>query len=563
MKITKRIISIILVLLMLLANVTVFAAESESYEAGYDEGYDYGLDEAGSGLTASRAYRDFEGSRAYNNIKNSIDKFSVSDFRDGFYDGYDDGYRLEDEVSEEIDYAETLGKLLGEIYGANDYQNGKKADWKKALPSSKNARKMFDLDKQNASYRSSFLATFNSAFKEGYTEAYDKAMFEPAKVTMEQGVSDGETTGELAGAAYGFKDFYEGKTSSFKRDIPTDSQIRDQYSLANDSNEYEDGFRAGFKRAYEEGYNSAYREANTNQSFAKVTSDLVPISGSETLTADGRFAVKVLPGTYYHDVNLTITTSYDVANRTYGSFIKASDSYTVQMSNPAAATETGKTVELSFEYYGDRYLGGIYRQDGSKWTYIPTVANDNKLSAQVNPGSLHTQGTTFSVFVDKNASSLRDVRGHWAGSEIEAYARRGIVSGYGDSTFKPDNNISRAEFLLLLSKVYNWNITWYYSTVASFNDADKFGIYTDVISHASRNGYIYGYPDGSFKPGNPISYSEVETIMRRVLPYVSYRWANTANSMLYDKKERSNSFSNMNNNITRAEVVYMLYKLTE
>jgi hypothetical protein len=561
-KITNRIISILLILLMLLSNGAVFAAESESYEAGYDEGYDYGLDESGSGLSASRAYRDFEGSRTYDNIKDDIDDFSVSDFRDGFYDGYDDGYRLEDEVDEEIDYAETLGKLLGEIYGAKDFHNGKKADWKKSLPSSREVRNMYDLDKQNSSYRSAFISTFNKFFQEGYAEAYDMAMFEPAKVTMEQGISDGETTGELVGAAFGVKDFYEGRDSDFERDMPTDDQIRAQYSLAYDYDDYEDGFTAGFKRAYEEGYNAAYREANTNQTYAKVTSNVVPISGAETLTADGRFAVKVLPGTYYRDVNLTITTSYDVANIAYGSFIKASDSYTVQISNSGSADDS-KTVELSFEYYGDKYLGGIYRQDGSKWSYIPTVIKDNKMSAQINPNSLHTQGTTFSAFVDKNVSALRDIRGHWAGNEIDAYARRGIVSGYGDNTFKPDNNISRAEFLMLLSRVYNWNVSWYYGTVTGFNDADKFGIYTDVISHASRNGYIYGYPDGSFKPGNPISYSEVETIMRRVVSYSNYRWSNTANDMLYDKQERSDSFSSMNNSITRAEVVYMLYSLTE
>lgn len=50
--------------------------------------------------------------------------------------------------------------------------------------------------------------------------------------------------------------------------------------------------------------------------------------------------------------------------------------------------------------------------------------------------------------------------------------------------------------------------------------------------------------------------------MNRVLPNWSFRWANTANNMLYEKKVRSDSFDGMNNKITRAEVVYMLYKMT-
>lgn len=140
--------------------------------------------------------------------------------------------------------------------------------------------------------------------------------------------------------------------------------------------------------------------------------------------------------------------------------------------------------------------------------------------------------------------------------------RRGIISGYADNTFKPDNNISRAEFLTLLSRVYNWNTSWFGGSAASFKDAGTFGSYLNVINYATGQKYIYGYDDGTFKPGNPISYTEVETIMNRVLPNWSFRWANTANNMLYEKKVRSDSFDGMNNKITRAEVVYMLYKMT-
>lgn len=565
MKITNRIISILIVLLMFFNTEMVFAAtNSESYDAGYDAGYDYAYDYTGRVTTGSRVYStNYLDSRAHRTIKTDMGKDYVErDFREGFIDGFTDGYDTELDEGQTVDYADSLGKALGEIYGARDYQNGKRPDWKKSLPGRNDLRRMYDLDKQNAAYINAFVSGFNKAFEEGYIDAYDKAMFEPDKITLEQGVKDGETTGAILGAAYGVKDFYEGNYSSFQKDLLTESEIRNEYSLGNDNNEYEDGFVSGFVKAYEEAYNKSYREANMKEASVKVTSVVVPISGNTTVTEDNRFAVKILPGTFYHDINMNITTTFDVGNKQYGNLIKSSNSYTVEIGNSSGNIDDNKLIELSFEYYGDKIDGGIYRQSGSEWLYIPTVIEDGVMSAKISPDSLR-YGTTFSAFVDKNTKVFRDARGHWANDEIAAYVRRGVISGYSDNTFKPDNSISRAEFLTLLSKVFNWNTSWYLENTTSFKDSNTFGGYSDVINYATYFKYINGYSDGTFKPGNPITYSEVQTIMNRVLPYGNFKWADTANNMLYEKKERSNSFKSMNNKITRAEVVYMLYNITE
>ncbi|MGF1675894.1 MAG: S-layer homology domain-containing protein, partial [Rivularia sp. (in: cyanobacteria)] len=39
-----------------------------------------------------------------------------------------------------------------------------------------------------------------------------------------------------------------------------------------------------------------------------------------------------------------------------------------------------------------------------------------------------------------------DITNHWARPFIEALARRGILNGYPDGTFRPDNSVTRAEF---------------------------------------------------------------------------------------------------------------------
>ena len=64
------------------------------------------------------------------------------------------------------------------------------------------------------------------------------------------------------GAIYGAKDYFEGRSIDYNRDLPSDRTIEREYSLNYDVDEYREGFLTGFKRAYEESYNDAYRKAN-------------------------------------------------------------------------------------------------------------------------------------------------------------------------------------------------------------------------------------------------------------------------------------------------------------
>lgn len=563
MKVINRFLSILLVMSILLCQGTVFAANSESYDAGYDAGYDYAYVYDGRLTSGSLVYNNsYKDSRAHRSIKSELgDDYDESDFKRGFIEGFNDGYYDSDDGTP-TNYAAELGRMLGGIYGARDYQDGKKPDYKKALPGRDSLRKMYDLDRQKTAYINSFVTAFNEAFETAYEAAYEEAMFEPAKVTMEQGIADGEAAGFVIGAAYGAKDFYEGNDLYVHRDMPTASEIRSMYFLNKDSDEYEDGFISGFLRAYEEAYNQTYREANMLNAERKVTSEVVPISGALITTGDNRFAINVLAGTYYHDVNCFITTIYDAGTKMSGSLIKASDSYEIKIANSSGNVDDSKYIEIAFEYYGDKAQGGIYRKSGSQWLYVPTVVQDGMMSAKIKPSTLGSSGTTFSAFADTNVKIFRDARGHWASNEIDAYVRRGIISGYADNTFKPDNNITRAEFLTLLSKTYNWNTSYYSGNTTSFKDASTFGNYARVINYATSLKYIYGYDDGTFKPNNPISYLEVETIMRRLLPAWNFKWTTIAGNMQFDKKVLSNSIYSMNNKITRAEVVYMLYNIT-
>ncbi|SFM09396.1 S-layer homology domain-containing protein [Paenibacillus sp. 1_12] len=48
-----------------------------------------------------------------------------------------------------------------------------------------------------------------------------------------------------------------------------------------------------------------------------------------------------------------------------------------------------------------------------------------------------------------------DIQGHWANKVIDTFVKLRVIEGYGDGQFKPDGNITRAEFVTVISRVFD------------------------------------------------------------------------------------------------------------
>ena len=90
-----------------------------------------------------------------------------------------------------------------------------------------------------------------------------------------------------------------------------------------------------------------------------------------------------------------------------------------------------------------------------------------------------------------------------------------VVSGYPDGTFKPANTITRAELAKLLAVELGLGSAAGTSSFKDMKDhwADKY------VAAVSAKGLIKGYPDGTFKPNEVISFNEAVTMIVRALGY--------------------------------------------
>lgn len=115
--------------------------------------------------------------------------------------------------------------------------------------------------------------------------------------------------------------------------------------------------------------------------------------------------------------------------------------------------------------------------------------------------------------INANGNEIKDIKGHWAESDIEDWLDKGLINGYPDGTFRPDNVISRGEFVALINRVFKYSEK---STV-SFKDLKSTDwAYIDV-QKAIAQGYINGFNDNSFRSNNSITRQETAVILSKIL----------------------------------------------
>jgi hypothetical protein len=114
-------------------------------------------------------------------------------------------------------------------------------------------------------------------------------------------------------------------------------------------------------------------------------------------------------------------------------------------------------------------------------------------------------------------SSFPDVpNGYWASCDITKLAMNDVVVGYPDRLFKPSRSISRAEFATMLIKGFNKEDCA--STTSYFRDVPQGHWANSMIGQAVHENLLKGYPNGLFKPSNPVTRAEVLCAISKVLP---------------------------------------------
>ena len=151
----------------------------------------------------------------------------------------------------------------------------------------------------------------------------------------------------------------------------------------------------------------------------------------------------------------------------------------------------------------------ITEPDGSV-RHVPTrvTVKDGKHYAEIN-------SLTNSVYsLIWHPVEFSDTAKHWANSDINDMGSRMIVSGTGDDEYRPNQDITRAEFAAIAVRALGLKPA---SGDSSFSDVLQKDWYAPYVETAYENHIITGYPDGTFRPMEKITREQALAILSKAM----------------------------------------------
>lgn len=115
----------------------------------------------------------------------------------------------------------------------------------------------------------------------------------------------------------------------------------------------------------------------------------------------------------------------------------------------------------------------------------------------------------------KVIKKFNDLDGHWARGQVERLAELGIVDGYLDGSFRPNDSINRVEFVTMLTRSVHLQAQGGL-TIADFIDYEQIPVWArPYVADAVSAGVVVGYADRSFRATNNITRAEMATMVMK------------------------------------------------
>lgn len=162
----------------------------------------------------------------------------------------------------------------------------------------------------------------------------------------------------------------------------------------------------------------------------------------------------------------------------------------------------------------NRITTAISVDDDGNVIHIPTkvVSRNGKYFAVINSISNSVYSLVW------NEKRFEDVESHWSKELVNSMASRLILNGVNDKEFRPDTDITRAEFAAVVTRSLGLKNE---KTSQKFADVDKSKWYYDSVNTLKGYKVINGYGDNTFRPDNRISREEAMVMLRRAMEIAS------------------------------------------
>lgn len=183
------------------------------------------------------------------------------------------------------------------------------------------------------------------------------------------------------------------------------------------------------------------------------------------------------------------------------------------VSGESVSAKTGEVVRVKLPAgASESTYVPCYTDSNGKIVYVP-------ISAMVDGYVTFLAPKDATYRFVSNPAVFRDTSNHWAEDSIAFCASRGIFQGVGDDRFAPNAEMNRAMFTTVLYRLAGSPAV---RGGDGFSDVTDGSWYTDAVLWGQSTGIIGGYGNGLFGPNDPVTREQMCTLLVRWLDYMGY-----------------------------------------
>jgi len=217
------------------------------------------------------------------------------------------------------------------------------------------------------------------------------------------------------------------------------------------------------------------------------------------------------------------------------------------------AESKGATKEI--KDFGKTYVNRTITVNGSISPFNASVVVFNPITNRLSfvPATFKQVGGNTEVTIKRNGNSIygvvstkkisfNDVQKHWASKDIEFLASRMIISGFNESTFKPNDSITRAQFLTMLVQALGLST----NDDVTFSDIPTNAWYKGYVGAAIQAGITKGVGGNAFHPDALISREEMAVMVANTLTFLNLSFDDAETAALlahFEDKDQISSWA--------------------
>jgi hypothetical protein len=172
---------------------------------------------------------------------------------------------------------------------------------------------------------------------------------------------------------------------------------------------------------------------------------------------------------------------------------------TVSTKTPAGLSNQNSDNQQSLPAPQASEPGNVVQQPTTPATPEKVLGNTPLLAVPPVAVSPQVENVPFTPVKKVNFKDVPQV--FWARPYIEALAERGVINGFPDGTFRPNQPVTRAEFAAQLQKAFEHKVV---VDAPKFKDVPSKFWASAAIQETSRSGFLRGYPGNIFQPNQQI-----------------------------------------------------------